>query len=382
MLRGTREIKLHAIEQKVSHEFDSHIDRIRVQSTTVSLQQHLEHLKPEIIQYTGFGILYGFGAWSCIYRTLTVGEFFAFVSSVNLLMGPLMTMMQLNLTKANAEAGLERIQRILDAETTIQELQDASHADYDRAQQNARNENLPFLEFENVSFQYGPDEVVLREISCRIPQGCRVALVGPSGSGKTTFARLVMRLYDPMQGRILLNGVDIRHFALQDLRSRFGVVSQDTFLFQTSILENIRVANPEVSGESVRQAMDRAHVTEFVDLLPGKEHTLVGENGFTLSGGQKQRIAIARAILGTGRTLIFDEATSALDNESERKIQHAIDTLSRERNTLIIAHRLSTIRHADLILVFDQGRIVQHGSYDELASKPGRFSQLLQEGAA
>ncbi|MEX2606785.1 MAG: ATP-binding cassette domain-containing protein, partial [Kiritimatiellia bacterium] len=198
--------------------------------------------------------------------------------------------------------------------------------------------------------------------------------------GKTTFARLVMRLYDPQQGRILLNGVDLKHFALQDLRSRFGVVSQDTFLFQTSILENIRVANPEADADTVRRAMDRAHVTEFVERLPEKEHTLVGENGFTLSGGQKQRLAIARAILDEGRTLIFDEATSALDTESERQIQQAIDALSRERNTLIIAHRLSTIRHADLILVFDQGRIVQQGTYDDLANQPGRFASLLQQG--
>lgn len=379
ILRGTREIKIHAIEDKVSQSFEVQIDRMREQSAAMTLRQNLEYLKPELVLYSGNAVMYVAGAYSCVYRSLTVGEFFAFISSVNLLVGPLMTLLQLNLAKANAEAGMERILRIMQTETTITERLPSDCVAFDSQAAKARAMGLPFLEFRGVTFGYGATPI-LKNVSCRIPLGGSVALVGPSGSGKSTFVRLVLRLYDPGEGMILLNGEDVRAYRVQDIRSRFGVVTQDPFLFQASIFENIRVAEPTASAAQVRHAMDTAYVSEFVDALPDKENTQVGENAFTLSGGQKQRVAIARAVLGNDQYYIFDEATSALDNQSEKRIQQAMETLRKDHTTIVIAHRLSTVRHADKILVFDKGIIVQEGTYGELAAIPGLFSDLLQHG--
>jgi ABC-type multidrug transport system fused ATPase/permease subunit len=230
---------------------------------------------------------------------------------------------------------------------------------------------------QNVTFAYGTDPV-LRNVTCRIEHGQSVALVGPSGSGKSTFVRLLLRLYDTQSGRILINGADIRDYDVRELRSSFGVVSQDVFLFQTTILENIRIVAPNASRADIERAMEMSFVNEFVKALPMGGDTEVGENGFGLSGGQKQRIAIARAILDNPRYYIFDEATSALDNQSERSIQQAMRELQRDHTSVIIAHRLSTVRHVDKIFVFERGHIVQTGSYEELASTPGLFEQLLK----
>jgi ABC-type multidrug transport system fused ATPase/permease subunit len=294
-------------------------------------------------------------------------------------MHPVMMLLQLNLIKANAEAGLERIMRILETETSIQEKPPETQLSLVEQDKIARAQNIPFIEFRNVSFAYQKIQV-LNNFSCRIEHGQSVALAGPSGSGKTTFARLLLRLYDNQQGKIIINGHNIRLYSLQELRSNFGVVSQDPFLFQTTVYENVRVAHPEATKEDVFRAMEMGYVTEFIAQLPNGKCTEVGEAGFGLSGGQKQRVAIARAILGNPRYYIFDEATSALDNQSERRIQEAMSELGRSHSLIIIAHRLSTIRHVDKILVFDKGRIVQEGTYTQLAHTPGLFGDLLKNG--
>jgi ABC-type multidrug transport system fused ATPase/permease subunit len=379
MLRGTREIKIHAIEDRVSETFDDQIERIRYQSQELTLQQQIETFKAEAVQYMGITLIYCSGAYFCVTGSLTVGEFFAFITSVNLLMGPLMMLFQLNLAKANAEAGLERIMRVLHTETSIEEPPPGRRVEFARREEIARASGLPFVEFRGVSFAYG-DTPVLRNVSCTVGHGETVALVGPSGSGKTTFVRLALRLYDPQSGTISVNGEDIRSYSLHDIRSAFGVVSQDTFLFQATIAENIRVAEPQATTEQVRQAMETAYVSEFVDTLPAGEQTQVGEAGYSLSGGQKQRIAIARAVLGNQRAFIFDEATSALDNHSEKRIQQAMTQLRCGNTMVIIAHRLSTVKDADRILVFDKGEIVQEGTYDTLAARPGLFQNLLRHG--
>ncbi len=380
MLRGSREIKIQAIEDDVSNRFDMHIGRIRDQSQALSIRRNFEHIKPETLQYIGIACVYLAGAYSCVYRDLTVGKLFAFIGSINLMMNPLMTMLELNLVKANAEAGLERIMRILKTEATVHEMEPSVRVDIDEQHRAARGQRIPFAEFRNVTFSY-TGAAVLRGLSCTIEHGQSVALAGPSGSGKTTFARLLLRLYEHQSGDILLNGKDIHRYSLQELRASFGVVSQDPFLFQTTLYENIRVARPDATREEVRKAMALAYITEFLRDLPGGENTEVGENGFALSGGQRQRVAIARAILGNPRYYIFDEATSALDNQSERRIQQAMADLGRDHTLVIIAHRLSTIRHVDKILVFEKGTIVQEGRYEELADRPGLFGSLLREGA-
>jgi ABC-type multidrug transport system fused ATPase/permease subunit len=375
MMRGCRAIKLYAIENHVSDNFEQHLGDIRQKGAYLSLHQWIENAKPEMAHYVGMAVIYLYGAYSCVYRDLSVGKFMAFVTCVGSVMGPLMSYLQSNLLKANAEAGLERIQRILDTENSTPES--LSTVSFEKVDQEAMAQQVPCIEFDQVKFSYDGTHYLFDGLSCRIRHGESVALVGPSGSGKSSFANLALRLFDPQSGEIRINGTDIKQYALQDLRSRFGVVPQDPFLFQTSIYDNIRAAVPQASEEEVRSAMKSAYVDDFVDQLPEGVKTLVGEAGVNLSGGQRQRIAIARALLAKPKILIFDEATSALDNESEHRIQKSIEELMVGRTVIIIAHRLSTIRRVDRILVFEKGKVVQEGSYAELSERPGLFQDLL-----
>jgi len=301
----------------------------------------------------------------------------AFVVSINQLMGPVMALLQLNLVRANAEAGLERIVRILEVKETTPEVPHGARVSVEAQAALARDEALPCILMRDVDFSYEPGTPVFRKLSCRIEDGQSVALVGPSGSGKSSFVSLLLRFYEVDGGRILLNGLDLKNYSLSALRSAFGVVPQTPFIFQTTILDNIRVVRPEASAEEVRAACELAYANEFIDAMPKGLMTLIGENGFNLSGGQRQRLAIARAALTNPRYFIFDEATSALDNQSERRIQSAMERIMEGHTTIIVAHRLSTIRNVDRILVFDQGRIVQDGTYAELAGCPGVFKHLL-----
>lgn len=232
--------------------------------------------------------------------------------------------------------------------------------------------SLETVEFENVSFAYpGKDVLALENISFRVEKGQSLALVGPSGSGKTTIVKLLMRFYDPTEGRILINGVDLREYKQRSVREHLGVVLQDVALFNDSIGENIAFARRSASEIKVRAAAKAAHADEFIQRLPEKYETLVGERGIKLSGGEKQRIAIARAILKDPELIILDEATSALDSESEYLVQEAFGRLLRERSSIVIAHRLSTVMAADQILVLKEGRVIERGRHHTLAKQPG-----------
>ncbi|HVR82953.1 MAG TPA: ABC transporter ATP-binding protein [Planctomycetota bacterium] len=235
------------------------------------------------------------------------------------------------------------------------------------------------VEYRNVSFAYG-DTPVLRDISFQARPGEIVAVVGKTGSGKTTLLDLLCRFYDPQDGAIIVNGVDLRGVKRSSLLSRIAVVTQDPFLFNTSIGENIRYARRDATDEQVVAAAKAAHIHEFIETLPQKYATPAGERGAKLSGGQRQRVTIARAILRDPSILILDEATSSLDAESEKAVQAALNNLihSAKRITFVIAHRLSTIRNADRILVLDGGRVVQDGKHGELVGKPGIYSGLYE----
>jgi len=234
------------------------------------------------------------------------------------------------------------------------------------------------LEVRNLTFQYpGTERVVLEDISFVVKPGQMVALVGRSGSGKSTLANLIPRFYHHDQGEILLDGHEIETFTLTNLRRHIALVTQHVTLFNDTVTNNI--AYGDLAGaplEAVRQSAEDAYAAEFIEKMPQSYDTLVGENGVLLSGGQRQRLAIARALLKNAPVLILDEATSALDTESERHIQGALDKVMQGRTTLVIAHRLSTIEKADLILVMDQGRIVERGNHETLLALNGYYSRL------
>lgn len=233
------------------------------------------------------------------------------------------------------------------------------------------------VHFNHISFAYpGHDKLVLKDVDLYLPKGTTLALVGSSGAGKSTLADLLPRFYDPISGSIAIDDIDIRQFDIKSLRKAMGIVSQDTFLFNDSIKHNIAYGKSEASDEEILAASKRANAYEFISKLPQGFDTLIGDRGVMLSGGQRQRLAIARALLQDPEILILDEATSALDTVSERLVQAAIDDLSRDRTTLVIAHRLSTIQKAHQIAVFDQGRVVETGTHEELLQKGGYYSRL------
>jgi subfamily B ATP-binding cassette protein MsbA len=272
-----------------------------------------------------------------------------------------------NLSIQRALAGAERVFEILDSETINVETQGNQVYDH----------QFNVLDFKSVTFAYpGTQEPALKDINLTIKAGERVAIVGSSGSGKTTLAGLIPRFHDPSSGQILLNGTPLPDFTLESLRTGIGIVSQDAFLFNTSIADNISYGQKEIDPERIRQAALAAYAHNFIEDLPQGYETIVGERGVKLSGGQKQRLTIARAILKNPSLLILDEATSALDTESEAIVQKALDNLMHGRSSIVIAHRLSTVIGADRIV--DKGRIVDAGTHGELLTRCGIYANLYR----
>jgi len=297
---------------------------------------------------------------------LTNGDLISFIFYLAALVFPLVQMSNIGSQLTEAFAGLDRTEEIL---RTTQETDDPER-------QVELGDLKGEFRFENVRFAYQSDKEVLHGISFDAPAGSVTALVGSSGSGKTTIASLAASFLEPNEGRITVDGQDLRQVTLTSFRSRLGVVLQDDFLFEGTIRENILFPRPEATEAQLQAAVEAAYVNEFTDRFDEGLDILIGERGVKLSGGQRQRIAIARAILADPRVLILDEATSNLDTLSEGYIQRSLAELMKGRTTFVIAHRLSTIRQADQILVIDEGRIVERGSHDELIAREGKYHQL------
>ena len=286
----------------------------------------------------------------------TTGQFFAFLLYANMFYDPIRQLVGINNLIAAGKASGERVFEILDAPIEV-------HDPLDPAFFPSNNQEIKFSE---VSFSYPERSAVVEELSFTIPHGSTTALVGPTGAGKSTIANLLLRYYDVDSGSITIGGVPIPRLALQDLRSNIGLVSQDPFLFDTTVRENLLLAQTNASEKALVDALRAAHAWEFVNLLPAGLDTLIGERGIRLSMGEKQRLTLARAILKSSPVLVLDEATASIDVETERQIQHTLHQLIKTRTTLIIAHRLSTIREADMIIFLDKGKIIEKGTHQEL----------------
>ncbi|MGB7417454.1 MAG: peptidase domain-containing ABC transporter, partial [Thermosynechococcaceae cyanobacterium] len=371
-LTGIRTIKASAVEQNVRwrwEEFFSRSIQKTFQGQVIGNRLQIFSNSIEAIATTG---LLWYGASLVIQKELTIGQLVA----INMLLGNIIHPFQ------RLTALWNQLQEVLIA---VERINDVLEAEPEEDLQIQVRQMLPRIQghicFQNVTFRYQTDGDIniLQNLSFEAQPGQMVALVGRSGSGKTTLSKLLLGLYPPTEGQILVDDHDVTSLSLRSLRQQVGVVDQDTFLFGGTLRENISLRHPEASLEDLIEACRLAGADEFIERLPMGYETQIGEGGGLLSGGQRQRLAIARALLGNPRLLILDEATSHLDTESERIIQQNLGQILRGRTTLVIAHRLSTIRSADLILVLDRGVLVESGTHETLVEKQGYYYYLTQQ---
>ncbi|WP_024878434.1 glucan ABC transporter ATP-binding protein/ permease [Methylosinus sp. LW3] len=313
-------------------------------------------------------VIFLLGAWLHLQGLASIGEIVAFMSFATMLIGRLEQMVGFLNVLFLLAPKIAEFFAILDTRPTVADREDAR--DLGRL--------AGAVAFENVSFSYGGERLALRDVSFSARQGETIALVGATGSGKSTTLGLLHRVFDPAQGRVTIDGIDIRDMTLTSLRRNIGVVFQEPMLFARSIEENLRVGKPDASEEEIARAVELAQARDLVARQSEGLSTLVGERGRTLSGGERQRLSIARALLKDPPIMIFDEATSALDATTERQLQKALEAATAGRTTFIIAHRLATVRHADRILVLDHGEIVESGTFDGLVAKGGLFAELAK----
>ena len=328
----------------------------------------------DLMNHLGLAIVMVYGSWEVIKHRLSIGELAAFVAYLNIINQPAKKFSRLLNVIQKAATACERIFATLDTEPEVMEKPEAI------AKRCCKQIALPKITgnfcFENITFGYDINEPVLKDFSLEIPAGTTLALVGSSGAGKSTIANLAARFYDPQEGRITVDGYDLRDVTLKSLRSQLGIVSQETLLLHGTIRENIAYGKPGVTEAEIVAAAQAAHAHEFILQFPQGYDTMIGERGVKLSGGQRQRLAIARALVKNPQFLILDEATSSLDTESEAFIQDALKTLLHGRTSLVIAHRLSTIQTADKIVVLEKGAIAEIGNHTELLTKKGRYAYL------
>jgi subfamily B ATP-binding cassette protein MsbA len=319
-----------------------------------------------LLTFSAAAAVLWYGGRQVIEGSVSPGDLFAFVLFAGILIGPFSSAARVFAQVREAQGATQRVFEILDARPDVSDSQTAVSVD----------RVAGYVRAEQVSFSYDVRQPVLTDISFEVTPGELIAIVGPTGAGKTTLINLLHRFYDPTEGRIAIDGRDLREITLESWYRQVSLVPQETILFGGTILDNIRYGDQQADEEAVHAASYAAHAHDFIMSLPDSYQTVVGEKGINLSGGQRQRIAIARAILKNPRVLLLDEATSSLDTESERLVQEALERLMSGRTTFVVAHRLTTIQRADRILVLSQGRLVESGTHGELMDRKGLYHYL------
>jgi subfamily B ATP-binding cassette protein MsbA len=357
---GTQETELQRFKKAVRAHYDAVMRQLKVAAAASPTT--------EFIATLGVAMLFVLAGVMVLDGTLTGGKFIALAALVGNIYPQIKATNGVNVAVQNSMAAATRVFGLLDEPLKVE----------DPAEPKELKTFSKELRFENVSFEYLADHPVLKNINLTVKAGTTVALVGPSGGGKTTLVDLVPRFADPVSGRITIDGIDLRDLRQNDLRVHIGVVTQETFLFNDTIANNIRYGRPGASDDEVFAAAKAANAHEFILKQPQGYETRIGDRGARLSGGQRQRLSIARAVLRNPPLLILDEATSALDTQSERAVQSALEHLMQARTSLVIAHRLSTVQHADHIVVLEHGEIVEQGKHTELLQKGGLYAKLCE----
>jgi ATP-binding cassette subfamily B multidrug efflux pump len=366
-ISGIEVVKAFNHEEKVIEEFEE-VNTI-LRDVGLRAQVWSGFLMPimNVINNLGFAIVAVVGGILAVKSIVTVGAIASFITYSRQFVRPINDLANIFNILQSGVAGAERVFEVLDEKEEPADLPNAVPLENPKGH----------VVFENVSFGYRADVPILKNVSFDAGVGSSTALVGPTGAGKTTIVNLLTRFYDVTDGRVLLDGRDIREYTRDSLRRCFGFVLQDTYLFSGTIKENIKYGRPEATDEDVEKAAEMANAAPFIKRLPNGYETVLSENGGNLSQGQRQLLAIARVILAKPSLLILDEATSSIDTRTELHIQEALLTLMEDRTSFIIAHRLNTIRDADTIMVIDQGRIIESGSHDMLIHKKGRYYQMF-----
>lgn len=363
--QGHKVIKIFGSQNIAQTRFDTINQTIVRLSKKITQAMSARSPISEMIASTALAVVIFIALWQSQKGVTTIGEFMAFIVAMMQMYGPLKNLANISIPMQTMFLASDAVCDFLDSDSE----NNTGKATLTNTQ--------GVLTFDNVSVQYGTDsKLALDEFSLHINAGEKIALVGRSGSGKSTLINLLTRFISPVSGKICIDGVDINEIELNHLRQQFALVSQETFLFEGTLAENIRYSKPNASDDEVLDALDNANLTQLVHKLPNGIHEPIGANGSKLSGGQRQRVAIARAILKDAPILLLDEATSALDNESERLVQQALERLMKNRTSIIVAHRLTTIEECDRIIVMDDGKIIEQGSHTQLLAKGGYYAHL------